>query len=286
MACWRNLGVNCRAVEPKSKSRNVIDDEVVLTGTHNDYQRYWVAVRLIPFVGVLVLLAGLGGGCATRAAKSCDPPPQRRQAETILVLHRGMHTGIVVPAADIPAGLWPEHKQFPQAEYLEVGWGDTQGYRFPLTTPIALRALFASKGSVMLIHAFSGSITNEYVDVAKEIIAVQLSESGFARLCRYIQDAYALDRQGRPVPLPSNYSGENFFRAIGHYSMINNCNNWTARALRSAGCPVHPRTSLLPGIVMHQVRRFGHIIWPPRRTDKPASKQTDLVLSWSSNRLH
>ena len=180
------------------------------------------------------------------------------------MLHRGLHTGIIVRAKDIPPNLWPEHLQFPQAEYLEVGWGDTQGYRYPLTTRSALRALFDSKGSVLLIHAFSGSITNEYADVAKEIIVVRVSESGFARLCRYIQNAYALDAQGRPIPLPTIYSDENFFRACGHYSMLNNCNNWTAGALRTAGCSVHPRSSLLPGMVMHEVRRLGHAVWSPR----------------------
>ena len=217
-----------------------------------------------------MLLAELGAGCATRAGKSFDSPPPLQRSETICVLHRGLHTGFVIRAADIPPGIWPEHNQFPQAEYLEVGWGDTQGYRYPLTTRIVLRAMFHSKGSVLLIHAFSGSITNEYADVAKKIIAVQLSQPGFARLCRYIQETYALNPQGRPVPLPSNYAGEDFFRANGHYSMLNNCNNWTARALRTAGFPIHPHCSLFPGVVMHQVRRFGSIIWPYHRTNKPA----------------
>ena len=211
-----------------------------------------------------MLLTGLAVGCATLPAKSPAPPVQ---GETICVLHRGLHTGIIVRARDIPSGLWPEQQQFARAEYLEVGWGDTQGYRYPLTTRSALRALFASKGSVLLIHAFSGSITNEYADIAKEIIALRVSEPGFTRLCRYIQDTYALDAQGRPIPLPTVYSGEDFFRACGHYSMLNNCNNWTARALRTAGCPVHPRCSLLPGIVMHEIRRLGHEVWPP-----PASR--------------
>lgn len=226
-------------------------------------------VRLSLFLGTLILLTGLASGCATRNAKLFDSLSARQQAETIFVLHRGLHTGVVVRAADIPPGLWPEHKQFPTAEYLEVGWGDTLGYRYPLTTRIVLSAMFASKGSVVLIHGFGGSITNEYSDVAKEIIAVRLSESGFARLCRYIQDSYALGPKGHPVPLPSKYSGEDFFRACRHYSMLNNCNNWTARALHTAGCPVHPRCSLLPGILMHQVRRFGQIIRPLSGVKKP-----------------
>jgi uncharacterized protein (TIGR02117 family) len=161
--------------------------------------------------------------------------------------------------------------EFPQAEYLEVGWGDSEGYRYPWTMPVVLRAMFNSKGSVLLIHAFSGPIIDEYADVGKEIIAVPVSQSGLAQLCAYIQDYYALNAQGRPIPIPSVYREENFFMATGHYSMLNNCNNWTARALVAAGCPMSPRRCVLPGIVMSQARRSGRVLWrrgQAKRMDK------------------
>jgi uncharacterized protein (TIGR02117 family) len=207
-----------------------------------------------------LLLVGLELGCVS-GVKGLYPPPAGQSAETVYVLHRGLHTGIIIRAADVPAGLWPEHREFPQAEYLEAGWGDSEGYRYPLTTQIALRAMFDSKGSVVLIHAFSGSITHEYAGVAKEIVAVQLSQAGFVRLCKYVQDTYALERQGGPIPLPSVYPDESFFLATGHYSIFNNCNNWTARALRTAGCPIRPSGCLVPGVVTRETRRFGVVIW-------------------------
>jgi len=182
------------------------------------------------------------------------------------VLHRGLHTGVILRTADIPPDTWRQHNNFPSAQFLEAGWGDSQGYRYPWTTGIVLRAMFDSKESVLLVHAFSGSPTNEYAGVAKEVIEVQLSKTGFARLCKYIQDTYALDPQGRPIPLPTVYPEENFFRANGHYSMLNNCNNWTARALRAAGCPICPRCCVLPRTVMAKTRRFGTVIWPSKST--------------------
>ena len=221
----------------------------------------------------------LAAGCAS-PVKGLFPAPPGQVSRTVDVLYYKHHTGVIFRAADIPAGVWPEHCEFPDAEYLEVGWGDIEGYRYPLTVPIALRSMFDSEGSILLIHAFSGSITNEYAGFAKKIFAVQLSGRGFGRLCAYVQNTYALDPSGRPIPIPSFDSGENFFLAGGHYSVINNCNNWTARALREAGCPMRPGWSFLPGIVMSQCRRFGREIWP-----KPQSEKTALVPTRSTHEL-
>ena len=217
-------------------------------------------MRNLPALLMALACLCLAAGCAS-PVKGLFPAPPGETARTIYVLYRGLHTGVIVRAADIPPGIWPEHWEFPDAEYLEAGWGDSKGYRYPLTSGIVLRAMFASKASVVLVDGFSGSITNEYAGIAKQIIEVQVSTRGFARLCAYIQDAYALDPLGRPIPMPTTFP-ENFFLARGHYSAINNCNNWTARALREAGCPIRPRWSFLPGIVMGQTRRFGRVIWP------------------------
>jgi uncharacterized protein (TIGR02117 family) len=217
---------------------------------------------------LLMALVCLATGCAS-PIKGLFPAPPGQTPRTIYVLRRGLHTGVIVRASDIPAGLWPEHSEFPDAEYLEAGWGDSQGYRYPLTSGIVLRAMFASKGSVLLVHGFSGSITNEYAGIAREIIEVQLSRRGLARLCAYIQDSYALDPLNRPIPMPSIYSDGSFFLARGHYSAINDCNKWTARALRAAGCPIRPWWTLFPSTVMCQTRRFGQVIWPKVQFEKP-----------------
>jgi len=219
---------------------------------------------------LLTALACLATGCAS-PVKGLFPAPPGQTPRTIYVLHRGQHTGIIIRTADIPNGLWPERLEFPDAEYLEVGWGDSQGYRYPLTSGIVLRAMFASKASVLLIDGFSGSFTNEYAGIAKEIISVQLSSRGLACLCAYIQNSYALDSSGRPIPMPAVFPEENFFLARGHYSAVNTCNNWTARALRVAGCPIRPRWSMFPGTVMGQTRHFGCVIWPEPQTDRTAT---------------
>lgn len=211
-------------------------------------------------LAVLALVTWLGGGCAS-PVKGLFPVQAGQPARTIYVLHRGLHTGVIVKAADVAAWAWPQSLAFPGAEYLEVGWGDTQGYCYPLTSGSACRAMFYSQGSVLLVHAFTNTVTAEYGGIVSEMIAVQLSPRGFDRMCDYIGATYALDASNRPVPMPTAHPGENFFRARGHYWMLNNCNDWTAGALREAGCPISPRWSLLPGIVMHETRGFGRVMW-------------------------
>jgi uncharacterized protein (TIGR02117 family) len=206
------------------------------------------------------------------------PPLPGQTPKTIYVIHRGMHTGIIVRTSDIPEGLWPENKTYPDARYLEVGWGDSQGYRFHWTVPIVVRALFFSRGSVLLLHDFNRSVEDEYTGIAKEIIEVRLSWSGFDQLCRNIQETYCLNTNGLPTRLPSEYKEEDFYEAKGHYSIVKNCNNWTARALRSAGCPIRPRCSVLAGIVMVQVRRFGRVILP--ECARPRAQQRSK-LDWT-----
>lgn len=221
---------------------------------------YTIIVRRIFWLILILLLPSAG---CLGPVKGLYPPQIGHTAKTIYVIQRGLHTGVIVRTADVPPNLWPEHRVYPKAQYLEVGWGDSEAYRFPWTTRIVLRALFASKGSVLLLHGFSGSVEKEYAGSAKQIIVVQLSEAGFERLCAFIQASYALDCSGRPIALASEYRGEDFFLARGHYSLINNCNKWTAQALRSAGCPITPFYSVTPSGVMCQTHRFGCLIRPP-----------------------
>jgi uncharacterized protein (TIGR02117 family) len=209
---------------------------------------------------LLVFLVWLDNGCVG-PVKGLFPVPAGQPARTIYVVHRGLHTGVVVKAADVPAWAWPQSLAFPKAEYIEVGWGDSQGYRFPLTPHSACRALFYSQGSVLLVHLFTNTVIAEYSGDSSEIIEVQLSPRGFDRMCDYIGATYALDASNRPIPMPTPHGGEEFFLAQGHYSMLNNCNDWTAGALREAGCPISSRWSVLPGIVMHETRGFGRVIW-------------------------
>jgi uncharacterized protein (TIGR02117 family) len=202
------------------------------------------------------------GACAAPQTNPVDPKNDEPRVAVFLVAHE-KHSGIAVRRTDIPAGLWPEIRDFPQADYLEVGWGDRDYYygRNQGFTD-ALRAAFGTNNpSVLHVAGVRGSLTQSFP--ASEIIEVEVSRGGFERLLRYIHDEY--DRAGGSVaaPLgPGLYGDSRFYPGREAFSLQRTCNVWTARGLRDAGLPIED--SITMEGVMSQARAIGKVIQKPR----------------------
>lgn len=207
----------------------------------------------------IALLSGLVFACAS-PPWGLFPPGTNKPVKSIYLVSHGWHAGIVVKRADIPRGIWPQHNDFPEAEYLEVGWGDKDYYMTP--TPhlgITLKAGLLPTASVLHIVGFKGSITRYFPH--SEVIRVDLSEAGFERLCTYLENSYARDDAGLSQPLgPSLYGEGRFYLSKESYHAFNTCNVWTARALRNAGCPITPAATLTVDALMTRAVTFGTVI--------------------------
>ena len=205
--------------------------------------------------GAILVFPFLFFACAAPTA-SLTSPKSGEPARTVYVVHRGtLHTGLTVRRADIPPGSWPANRDYAGSKYIEVGWGDDDGYRKPLTSGIAMKALAGSKRTVLLADGFSQAIRAKYNNPKFTVLAVDLSEAGFARLCDHIQQTYALNEKGEPIRL-----GEGWYRARGTYSAFNTCNTWVASGLRKAGCPITPALCLMPGQLLGRVRPFARVV--------------------------
>ena len=172
---------------------------------------------------------------------------------SVYVVHHGtLHTGVAVKRSDIPRGHWPASADYARSKYIEVGWGDDDGYRKPLTSGIAMKALMGDKRTVVLADGFCQSLARKYRDPKFTVLAVELSEAGLIRLCDHIQQTYALDENGRAIRL-----GAGWYRARGTYSAFNTCNTWVAAGLSKAGCPISPALCLTSGQLLGRVRPFA-----------------------------
>jgi len=179
-----------------------------------------------------------------------------RLSKTVYVVHHGtLHTGLTLRRSDVPAGHWPANHDFAGSKYIEVGWGDDDGYRKPLTTTIALKALMGDSRTVLLADGFNPPLSRKYGDPKFTVLAVDVSNAGFARLCDHIQGTYALDKNGEPIRL-----GAGWYRARGTYSAFNTCNTWIAAGLNKAGCPITPKLCLTSGQLLGRVRPFARPI--------------------------
>jgi hypothetical protein len=204
-----------------------------------------------------VLLAALLSSCAGTVQRQAAATGTPR---TVYVVHHGaLHTGLTIKRSEIPRGHWPASADYGASKYIEVGWGDDDGYRRPLTSGIALKALAGDGETVLLAGGFSGDITGKYRDPKLTVLAVDLPEAGLARLCDHIQATYALDAKGNPIRL-----GHGWYRVRGTYSAFNTCNTWIAAGLQKAGCPISPALWLMPGQLLGRVRPFARVISAPR----------------------
>lgn len=221
---------------------------------------------------LLVVICIACSSCAGPEIKSDLPSEPDEPARTIYLVSHGWHAGIVIRRNDILDTVWPENRDFPDAEFLEVGWGDSDYYQTPDPHwAITIKAALLPTLSVLHIVGFSGSISAYFP--YSEIIEIQLTEPGFERLCRYIAASHAKDTAGNSVPLGAGlYGTSRFYLSSETYHLFNTCNAWTAKALRTAGCPVTPAVTITVDNLMSRVRTFGKVIQPKPTNPDPGTE--------------
>lgn len=182
---------------------------------------------------------------------------------TIFLVSHGWHAGIVFSRAEIRGEAWQVPGNFSHDQYLEVGWGDRDFYQAPGPHPgIILNAALLPTASVLHIVGFDEPVPDFFP--SSEVIAIELSSTGFERLSRTIAANFARDKAGKVSSLgPGLYGNSRFYPSVENYHLFNTCNVWTARGLRSAGLPVAPARALTVESLMAQVRKFGTVIQAP-----------------------
>jgi hypothetical protein len=215
--------------------------------------------RTVRLIAMLAVAAGCVG-----PVESLYPPSAGEPYKTVYVVDHGLHTAVVVERTDIPPGVWPANNDYSAFKYAEVGWGPDEIFQAPnLTVGKVLKALFWPNRTVLLLDGYDGAPAQRS-GPKDTVIEVKLSSHGFERLCDYVQKTHALDARGQPICL-----GRNFYQARGTYWALNTCNNWTASALRSAGCPITPPCCPTSGPLFFQARRFGRVLSHQEETSSP-----------------
>lgn len=221
-------------------------------------------------------------GACTAPVKDMAPPHEAEPVTSIYLVSHGWHVGIIIRQADIPDGVWPSGRDFPDAEYLEVGWGDRTFYQ-ALNPHLgsALKAALLPTESVLHIFGFSGSVTANFP--YSEIIEIELPTSGMQRLAGYIAASYSRDEVGNTTSLgPNFYRNRRFYLSRETYHLFNTCNVWVARALRTAGLPITPAQAMTAEGLMSQARRIGAVV--QSRPRDSSSGNISSILEWPDPR--
>jgi uncharacterized protein (TIGR02117 family) len=185
-----------------------------------------------------------------------DSHASRGNDKRVFVVHNNWHAALVVRKADLTQGLIPEQDHFPEAEYLEIGWGDRD--YFPATEEsvgLALRAAFRSRGSVLHVVGFNGAVRDYFTD--GEIIELALAREPFRRLSEFLSGSFSRTDPSVPAQSqPGLVANGRFYPATGRFSILRTCNTWIAEALKSAGLDISPRYVITAASLARQVRSY------------------------------
>lgn len=201
-------------------------------------------------VVTLFLLAG----CASPRAP--DASLAAGATHTLYVVVDAGHTGLAVPAAEVPRDAWPARVDFPDADYLELGWGEREYYtREGNTLWLALRALFWSEASAIHVVGLRGDVAAAFPDA--EIRRVTVSREGFGRLVAFVSASHERDQRGRGIVLgPGQRPGSLFYASRRRFHIGETCNTWVARGLREAGVAIDPRWAFTSTGLLAQLRSW------------------------------
>ncbi len=211
---------------------------------------------------VRIWILFLAVSCGACAAPVREAPAQGagEPSKTIYLVSHGWHAGIVLQRAEIPESVWPAPGDFPDAQYLEVGWGDMDYYQTPDPhMGLILKAALLPTASVLHIVGFNGPVPAYFP--YSEIIRIELSSAGLEHLSRTIAASFTTDEAGNTTSLgPGLYGNSRFYRSRETYHLFNTCNVWTARALRDAGLPISPARAISVESLMSHARKFGVVV--------------------------
>lgn len=198
-------------------------------------------------------------------AVQCQMPrrtvsPTTDSTSAVYLVRHSWHAGLAVRRSDIPDGRWPILKDYPKAEYLEVGWGDA-GY-YPARDPgvgSALRAGLWPTKSVLHVVPVSRGVLSTFRH--NTVVRIPVGPRELEGLVEFVAQSFEVDSTGAGVPTGAGYFvGSQFYEARLPYHVFNNCNHWAAAALEAAGCDVSPRWTFTVGQVLRQADGCGTLV--------------------------
>jgi uncharacterized protein (TIGR02117 family) len=181
-----------------------------------------------------------------------EPQPEADaiRSHKIYVVSHGWHAGLIVPGREVNQIVPELVSRFGDVAFYELGWGDKGFYQSQeITTGLTLQAMFWSEGAVMHVVAVPDSPSAYFA--GEEILSTCLSDRELVSLKMFIAQSFERNASGHAISLkPGLYGDSQFYDGAGRYYLLNTCNKWTAKALRSAGLDISPTLKLTSGSVM------------------------------------
>ncbi|MDE1464436.1 DUF2459 domain-containing protein [Spartinivicinus poritis] len=168
---------------------------------------------------------------------------------SIFLVSHGWHTGLVIATKNLTKELIFLQDYFNNGLYFEIGWGDKDFYQAnQVTSAMTLKAAFWPTNSVLHVVGLATDPTQYFSN--SEVIEIKISAVAHQQLNLAIADSFQKDATGAIVPIQEGlYGDSHFFNGTGYFYLTNNCNNWTAKQLITAGVPISTMTFTATGLI-------------------------------------
>jgi len=162
-----------------------------------------------------------------------------------------------VSAPDIQQIIPKLRERFGDIPYIEFGWGDKGFYQTKeITSGLTLRAIFWPTKSV--IHAVSVPERADVYFTGSEVELLCLNDSELLSLLTFILNSFDRNSHGKIIELKKGIYGDSqFYKGVGDYYLMNTCNKWTAKGLKSTGMDICPTFKLTASSVMDYVKNYN-----------------------------
>ena len=190
-------------------------------------------------------------GCSTKPyiVKKTDISATR--PTEVSIVNHGWHTGFVIPSKTIKDQLPQLEEHFYNAPFIEFGWGDKGFYQAKeITSGLTMQAIFWPTESV--IHAVAVPQKAETYFSNSEVQKICLNKEQYSLLVAFIENSFFKDTTGNIIKLKSGiYGSSQFYKGEGEYYLMNTCNKWTAKGLKSAGLDISTTVKLTADSIMN-----------------------------------
>lgn len=184
-------------------------------------------------------------------------------ANEVYVVSHGWHTGFVVPSKRVYTIMPGLKSRFGDTPRIEFGWGDQGFYQArQITSGLTLKAIFWPTQSVM--HAVSvPRDVHAYFPNSKKI-QICLTHKELDSLLRFIHNSFEKNDRGEVISLGGGIYGDaQFYKGVGDYYLMNTCNKWTAKGLKSIGMDISPGFKLSASSIMRFLNKVDSTLTKP-----------------------
>jgi uncharacterized protein (TIGR02117 family) len=178
----------------------------------------------------------------------------------VYIVNHGWHTGFVIPSDKLYEFIPTLKQRLGQCGNIEIGWGDKAFYQAEkMTLGLALNALLWPTETVIhavaVPHDVSGYFSNS------EVVLIYLNDKELSHLITFISNSFHTHRLGDIEALGNGIYGDSqFYKGAGEYHIMNTCNEWTAKGLKSVGMEIIPAFKLTAESIMNFIRSIDSAI--------------------------